>query len=185
MLCGSLLHTAGVSPGCGAIAEGVDMSRIDLRVPFNEKEQARRLGARWDPAQKVWYVPAHVDPALLQKWRPRRLTPNILASRFFLATTTRDCWRCAAVTRVVALVLPAGHEALYVGDETADDYRHNSDPPPANRPFAQGPGVGRASGELLPDPPRFYLPPGRARRYKCACVRAFSRERGRAAARRC
>ena len=36
------------------------MSRIDLQVPFCEKDEARRLGARWDPAQKVWYVPANL-----------------------------------------------------------------------------------------------------------------------------
>jgi hypothetical protein len=98
------------------------MSRIDLRVPFNEKDEAQRLGARWDPSQKVWYVPANVDPAPLQKWRPQPPTPNIRSPRYFLATTTRDCWRCAAITRVVAIVLPAGHEALYVEDDPADDY---------------------------------------------------------------
>jgi hypothetical protein len=105
------------------------MSRIDLQVPFNEKEEARRLGARWDPAQKVWYVPANVDPAPLQKWHPRPLTPNMRASLFFLATTTRDCWRCAAVARVVALVLPAGHEDFYVGDDPADDHWQESAEP--------------------------------------------------------
>jgi len=98
------------------------MSRIDLRVPINEKEEATRLGARWDPSQKVWYVPSNIDPAPLQKWCPRPATPNIRAPRYFLATATRDCWCCAAFTRVVAIVLPGGHEVLYVEDDPADDY---------------------------------------------------------------
>lgn len=30
-------------------------NRIDLRVSYSEKENAKNLGARWDPAKKVWY----------------------------------------------------------------------------------------------------------------------------------
>ncbi len=98
------------------------MPRIDLRVPFSEKEDARRLGARWDPRQKVWYVPAGVDVAPLQKWLPAPRAPNVRAPWYYLASTLRDCWSCRARTRVVAFVLPAGHEVLYIEDDPADDY---------------------------------------------------------------
>jgi Domain of unknown function (DUF5710) len=37
------------------------MPRIDLKVPFAGKDDAKRLGARWDAARKVWYVPAGMD----------------------------------------------------------------------------------------------------------------------------
>lgn len=30
--------------------------RHDLFVFFQEKDEVRRLGARWDPARKVWYI---------------------------------------------------------------------------------------------------------------------------------
>lgn len=30
--------------------------RIDLNVPFHEKEQVKALGAKWDAVQKTWYV---------------------------------------------------------------------------------------------------------------------------------
>lgn len=33
------------------------MARVDLKVPFAEKDEAKSLGARWDPQAKVWYVP--------------------------------------------------------------------------------------------------------------------------------
>lgn len=33
------------------------MPRIDLTVPFAEKDEAKRLGARWDGERKLWYVP--------------------------------------------------------------------------------------------------------------------------------
>nr|WP_232102429.1 DUF5710 domain-containing protein [Stutzerimonas stutzeri] len=28
-----------------------------MKVPFAEKDEAKALGARWDPQAKVWYVP--------------------------------------------------------------------------------------------------------------------------------
>ncbi len=32
------------------------MSRIYLNVPYADKDQARRAGARWDPHVRKWYV---------------------------------------------------------------------------------------------------------------------------------
>ena len=31
--------------------------RIYLNVPFEEKEEAKKLGAKWDPGRKLWYIP--------------------------------------------------------------------------------------------------------------------------------
>lgn len=97
------------------------MSRIELHVPFGEKEEAKRLGARWDPREKRWYVPEGVDAAPLQRWLPAREIPNVRAASYFLAITSRGCWRCEAATPVFAFVLPAGHETFYVADDPADD----------------------------------------------------------------
>lgn len=36
-------------------------ARIDLTVPYARKEEAKALGARWDPRQRIWYVPAGTD----------------------------------------------------------------------------------------------------------------------------
>ncbi len=96
-------------------------SRIDLQVPFSEKEAARRLGARWDPRLKVWYVPAGVDAEPLRKWIPVPEPPNIRAGSYLLAESTRECWRCSRQTRVFALMLPAGHEVLDGEDDLACD----------------------------------------------------------------
>ena len=40
-----------------------------LKVPYAEKEEAKQLGARWDPKRKKWYVPAGVDAAPFERWR--------------------------------------------------------------------------------------------------------------------
>jgi len=39
-----------------------------LNVPFKEKDEAKALGARWNPAGKYWYVPAGTDTAAFAKW---------------------------------------------------------------------------------------------------------------------
>lgn len=44
--------------------------RIDLVTPFAEKDAAKALGARWDPARKTWYVQNVADLAPFQRWIP-------------------------------------------------------------------------------------------------------------------
>lgn len=39
-----------------------------LLVPFDEKDAAKALGARFDMATKRWYCPDGVDLALFRKW---------------------------------------------------------------------------------------------------------------------
>ena len=44
--------------------------RTNLKVPFAEKEEAKKLGARWDAARKIWYVEDKADMAPFSKWAP-------------------------------------------------------------------------------------------------------------------
>jgi hypothetical protein len=44
--------------------------RIDLSVPYAEKDGAKALGARWDPAKKTWYAPPGTDLEPLKRWLP-------------------------------------------------------------------------------------------------------------------
>lgn len=50
--------------GAGASAK----AQVFLNVPYAEKDEAKRLGARWDPARKKWYVPNGVDPEQFSRW---------------------------------------------------------------------------------------------------------------------
>ena len=43
-------------------------AQMFLNVPFAEKDEAKRLGARWDPARKKWYVPNGVDADQFSRW---------------------------------------------------------------------------------------------------------------------
>jgi len=44
--------------------------RTNLNVPFAEKDDAKRLGARWDAARKTWYVENKADLSPFAKWLP-------------------------------------------------------------------------------------------------------------------
>ena len=44
-------------------------SKIYLNVPFAQKDAAKALGARWDAANKKWYVPADKDITLFAQWQ--------------------------------------------------------------------------------------------------------------------
>lgn len=38
--------------------------RIDLQCPYEDKDLAKQLGAKWDSVKKVWYIknPPSLDP---------------------------------------------------------------------------------------------------------------------------
>jgi hypothetical protein len=69
----------------------VGTSRVDLQVPFAEKDDAERLGARWDGGQRTWCIPEGTDPSPFKKWLPLDQPPNIRASRWELAISPREC----------------------------------------------------------------------------------------------
>ncbi len=46
----------------------ISSMNINLKVPFNEKDQAKSLGARWNAELKAWYVPIGVSAAPFEKW---------------------------------------------------------------------------------------------------------------------
>jgi hypothetical protein len=39
-----------------------------LNVPYAEKEDAKRLGAKWDATRKKWYVPPGLDTEPFSRW---------------------------------------------------------------------------------------------------------------------
>lgn len=44
--------------------------RINLAVPFEQKDQAKALGAKWDPARKVWFLIDVEDLTPFARWFP-------------------------------------------------------------------------------------------------------------------
>jgi len=44
--------------------------RTNLQVPFAEKDEAKALGARWDPGRRTWYVQNVTDMGPFARWMP-------------------------------------------------------------------------------------------------------------------
>ena len=79
-----------------------------INVPFEEKDAAKALGARWDQSQKSWYIPEGINPAPFGHWLP---------NYFYVVVGTKKCWRCDQPTRVVALGIPYVLGSEFDGDE--------------------------------------------------------------------
>ena len=50
------------------VEEGIGQEKIYLNVPFEEKEEVKSLGARWDRNKRSWFIPPGVDPEPFSKW---------------------------------------------------------------------------------------------------------------------
>ena len=55
-------------------------SKTHLNVPFAQKDAAKALGARWDAANKKWYVPAGKDITLFAQWQAQSGTIDPLTT---------------------------------------------------------------------------------------------------------
>ena len=97
------------------------MYPIELTVPKSEREMATRLGARWNEKYEVWYVPRTLDVAPLSRWFTARDNPNLRSRRAWLARVMGSCLYCAENVPLYGLILPAGHQVLCPGDESAED----------------------------------------------------------------
>lgn len=95
------------------------MQRTDLFVPFEQKEEAKVLGARWDPEKRCWWTEAR-DLEPFARWRspqaaaPDPIVPVVLAEPeipcvralgFALITAPTRCWKCHASIQVSAVIL--------------------------------------------------------------------------------
>lgn len=48
--------------------------RVDLKVPYHQKAEAKALGARWDVGRRIWYVENKENLVPFLKWMPPHLT---------------------------------------------------------------------------------------------------------------
>jgi hypothetical protein len=105
------------------------MARIDLKVPFSQKDEAKSLGARWDSNVKTWYAPEGVEIGPLVRWLPvtkhsdleHEPEFSVRAPYYYVIESVSDCWSCSRSTRVFSFKLPEEHEAFdYFEDEDED-----------------------------------------------------------------
>ncbi|MFJ3408313.1 DUF5710 domain-containing protein [Promicromonospora sp. NPDC090134] len=90
------------------------MERIWLDVPFEEKDEAKELGARWAPDAKRWFAPR---PGMkrLERWAALPEVPDLLpgedrsfGSGLFVDLVPSTCW----FTNVRSCVSPKDWDRL-------------------------------------------------------------------------
>lgn len=80
--------------------------RTELDVPFSHKDKAKALGAKWDRAKKIWYVPDGVNPEPFAAWLPGVDRSDPSAPYIYLVLGKRECWKCHEQTTVAAFGIP-------------------------------------------------------------------------------
>ena len=71
-----------------------------LNVPYNEKDDAKSLGARWNPIIKKWYVKDKKDYHKFIHW----IEPYgniVIIDELYLIEGVKKCFRCGKDTRVI------------------------------------------------------------------------------------
>lgn len=100
------------------------MSRLILNVPFHEKDDVKKMGARWDPELKKWYVPAGKSSLQFIPWIPELEDSNkyhLFSEYYFIGQNERLCWNCGELISLFAFCLPRGHKYLTIDYLEADD----------------------------------------------------------------
>lgn len=74
-----------------------------LNVPYQEKDSAKALGAKWNPELKKWYVQNYQDyPKFIQWIDDVGEHSIIICDHLYLIIGKRYCWNCKKETRVIA-----------------------------------------------------------------------------------
>ena len=73
-----------------------------LNVPYAEKDEAKKLGARWNPDLKKWYVSYKKDYYKFQKWILNSLDSTyIICDYLYIIEGIHTCFRCKKQTKVI------------------------------------------------------------------------------------
>lgn len=73
-----------------------------LKVPYEEKDEAKVLGAKWNPQLKKWYVEKRKDYHKFIKWiLGDKEQVYILCDYFYIVEGFHTCFKCRNLTQVI------------------------------------------------------------------------------------
>ena len=103
----------------------IAITNSNLKVPFNEKDQAKSLGARWNAEAKLWYVPQGVDAAPFEKWlsSASNSPPNIAAA----TAPAKPAVKSMSQTNTVTTKSPLADDLDAINASLRDAYESNED----------------------------------------------------------
>jgi hypothetical protein len=120
-------------------------------VPYEQKDTAKQLGARWDADAQRWYIPAGADPAAFDRWRNPNHTPPAQPDT---PTTTNETPSQAKVTPIDGGVEDTGRPTNEPPGRTPrHEVKVDYEAPPALPNLADSP-VRRIVGRPASPPPR-------------------------------
>lgn len=135
---------------------------IYLDVPYEEKNEAKALGARWNGDAKRWFVPDGRNVTPFRRWMPESI---------YLVIGSHACWRCGEDTEVAGFGIPYSLSEDEKDERSIEEFEeighHGIDTTGADRLSMTG------SLGCIPTEIRGYL------RWRCGYKVAYSRtERG-------
>ncbi len=88
-----------------------------LNIPYNEKDEAKALGAKWNPKVKKWYIDTLPKQYVrFSKWILKDSDEADIAMEYiFIVEGQRNCWKCKHSTRVIGLGVG---EFVHIYDES-------------------------------------------------------------------
>ncbi|HSG40293.1 MAG TPA: DUF5710 domain-containing protein [Thermoanaerobaculia bacterium] len=80
---------------------------VFLDVPYHEKDEAKRLGARWSPEVRKWYIPEGRPHEPFSRWLPEISDDTVLqvSAPIYAVESSSPCWSCGREISVVALAV--------------------------------------------------------------------------------
>ena len=78
-----------------------------LEVDYDIKDKVKRLGARWNPEIKKWYVEKKEDYKRFAQYILKNFEDAIVVKDYiYLVISKQQCWKCKKETEVIALCIP-------------------------------------------------------------------------------
>jgi|SRR5947209_7401193 len=73
---------------------------VFLDVPYHEKDEAKRLGARWDPEVRKWYIPEGRQHEPFSRWLPEISDDIVLqvSAPIYVVESSSSCWSCGRIS---------------------------------------------------------------------------------------
>lgn len=61
----------GITAKTISFDQAEEIKRVNINVPYSEKDEAKKHGARWDAINKTWYVIGDTTP--FAQWMPKKI----------------------------------------------------------------------------------------------------------------
>ena len=88
-----------------------------LNVPYEEKDEAKKLGALWNQSLKTWFIPASANLSSFKQWIEGQ---HIISSYYYICLSYDPCYKCGKYSPVFAFMIPP--DANVESDNEDEDY---------------------------------------------------------------